>query len=97
MRKIPSKPYKILDAPKLKDDFYYQLIDWGINNQIAVGLENALYTWNPLTNETTQLFYIERPTHISSVKWCERNDYLAVGDDYGIVRVFDVVKAKMIY
>ena len=27
-RKIPEKPYKVLDAPALSDDFYLNLVDW---------------------------------------------------------------------
>jgi cell division cycle 20-like protein 1 (cofactor of APC complex) len=27
-RRISKKPYKILDAPNLQDDFYLNLIDW---------------------------------------------------------------------
>lgn len=27
-RRVSKKPYKILDAPNLQDDFYLNLIDW---------------------------------------------------------------------
>jgi hypothetical protein len=27
-KKIAKEPYKILDAPLLKDDFYLNLLDW---------------------------------------------------------------------
>lgn len=45
-RKISKKPYKILDAPNLQDDFYLNLIDWSENNQIAVALDSSLYLWS---------------------------------------------------
>jgi len=45
-RKINKKPYKILDAPNLQDDFYLNLIDWSENNQIAVALDSSLYLWS---------------------------------------------------
>jgi cell division cycle 20-like protein 1 (cofactor of APC complex) len=38
-RNISKQPYKILEAPMLKDDFYLNLIDWSHSNQIAVGLQ----------------------------------------------------------
>ena len=38
VRKISKNPYKILDAPKLKDDFYVNLLDWSSMNYIGVGL-----------------------------------------------------------
>jgi hypothetical protein len=27
-RKVPKLPFKVLDAPSLKDDFYLNLLDW---------------------------------------------------------------------
>ena len=36
--KIPKAPFKVLDAPALKDDFYLNLIDWSSDNILAVGL-----------------------------------------------------------
>lgn len=27
-RKIAERPYKVLDAPNLSDDFYLNLVDW---------------------------------------------------------------------
>ena len=44
--KINSAPEKILDAPEIVDDFYLNILDWGINNQLAIGLSNSLYIWN---------------------------------------------------
>eukprot|EP00962_Isochrysis_galbana_P002940 scaffold820_cov104-Isochrysis_galbana.AAC.1 len=37
-RKIPTAPYKVLDAPALQDDFYLNLVDWSSSNLLAVGL-----------------------------------------------------------
>ncbi len=45
-RKINKKPYKVLDAPNLQDDFYLNLLDWSDNNQIAVALDSSLYVWS---------------------------------------------------
>lgn len=42
-RKIAKDPYKILDAPRLKDDFYNDLLDWSTQDLLAVGLENNVY------------------------------------------------------
>ena len=45
-RKLPKMPYKVLDAPALQDDFYLNLIDWGPQNFLAVGLASNVYLWN---------------------------------------------------
>ena len=39
-RKIPSNPYRVLDAPGLQDDFYLNLVDWSAQNILAVALES---------------------------------------------------------
>jgi cell division cycle 20-like protein 1 (cofactor of APC complex) len=45
-RNIQKIPYRILEAPRLKDDFYLNLIDWSQSNQIAVGLQSEVYLWS---------------------------------------------------
>lgn len=55
-RKINKKPYKILDAPNLQDDFYLNLLDWSDNNQIAVALDSSLYVWSGCSSEVTKLY-----------------------------------------
>lgn len=45
-RKISKKPYKVLEAPNLQDDFYLNLLDWSNKNQIAVALDSELYLWS---------------------------------------------------
>ena len=32
IRKIAKQPFKILDAPKLRDDFYNSVLDWSCGN-----------------------------------------------------------------
>ncbi|XP_065313603.1 uncharacterized protein LOC135922970 isoform X2 [Gordionus sp. m RMFG-2023] len=54
-RKIPSMPYKILDAPDLQDDFYLNLVDWSDSNILAVGLGSCVYLWNAITSQVTKL------------------------------------------
>lgn len=38
--KISKAPFKVLDAPALKDDFYLNLIDWSSQNILAVALSS---------------------------------------------------------
>lgn len=45
-RKIASEPYRVVHAPKLKDDFYTNLLDWSSDDIISVVLNNAVYVWS---------------------------------------------------
>jgi hypothetical protein len=54
-RKIPEKPYKVLDAPALSDDFYLNLVDWSQQNMLAVALGSSVYVWNAFDSSVRQL------------------------------------------
>lgn len=41
---------QILDAPKLPDDFYMNLIDWSAQNMLAVGLGSSVFLWNAVNS-----------------------------------------------
>ena len=43
LRKFSKTPFKILDAPNLRDDFYIDVISWSCKNIIAIGLGNEVY------------------------------------------------------
>jgi len=45
-RQISNIPEKILDAPDIVDDFYLNILEWGVNNVLSVGLQNKVYLWN---------------------------------------------------
>jgi WD40 repeat protein len=39
---------------------------------------------------------VRKPTMISSVSWCGRQELLAIGDERGTVKIYDVEKVKQI-
>jgi len=45
-RKISKIPFKVLDAPDLRDDFYLNVVDWSDNNNLAVALSQSVYLWS---------------------------------------------------
>lgn len=96
MRKISKKPYKILDAPNLQDDFYLNLIDWSERNQIAVALDSSLYLWSGCSSEITRLYETSQVNdYICSVAFCDENR-IAVGNSTGQIKVFDIAKRKKV-
>lgn len=79
-RKIPKMPFKVLDAPELADDFYLNLVDWGLNNSLAVGLGNCVYLWNASNSNVTKLCdYTNENDQITSVSWCDSGISPALG------------------
>ena len=37
---------KILNAPGASKNFYYNLLDWGVNNIVVIGLKEDVYYWD---------------------------------------------------
>ncbi|CAD2087002.1 cell division cycle protein 20 homolog, putative [Plasmodium vinckei brucechwatti] len=107
-RKICSKPYKVLSAPKLADNFYLNLLDWSKRNIIAVGLNEKLYMWNNYTCKKYELFDLsilnkkkkkkknDTQKYIAALKWNIFGNYLAVGLSSGVVEIWDIEKCAKI-
>jgi cell division cycle protein 20 (cofactor of APC complex) len=45
-RKVSTVPERILDAPDILDDYYLNLMDWSVTNNLAIALSSAVYIWN---------------------------------------------------
>jgi cell division cycle 20-like protein 1 (cofactor of APC complex) len=70
-RAVAKVPYKVLDAPDLADDFYLNLVDWGSQNTLGVGLGSCVYMWNSASGRVTKLCDLAEDT-ITSVNWIQR-------------------------
>ncbi|KAK2603939.1 hypothetical protein QQS21_003874 [Conoideocrella luteorostrata] len=47
LRSLPVGPFKVLDAPNLRDDFYCSVLAYSLSFQtLAVGLGNVVYAWS---------------------------------------------------
>ncbi|XP_056665727.1 fizzy-related protein homolog [Monodelphis domestica] len=96
-RNIAQSPFKILEAPDLRDDFYLNLLDWSRLNVIIVGLGNRAYLWSATTCQVTKLCDLagDRDS-VTSVSWSERGKFVAVGTHRGLVQIWDVVAQKRV-
>lgn len=90
-RKISKIPFKVLDAPQLRDDFYLNLVDWSDSNSLAVGLSQCVYIWDASGGGVTKLHdYSEDEDLVASVCWSRLGgQYLATGTHTGIVHLWD--------
>jgi hypothetical protein len=71
IRKIPSQPFRVLDAPNLCDDFYLNLMDWSSENQLAVALDRSVYIWNANTESVTELTRLGDLNQVTSLAWSQ--------------------------
>ncbi|QEU58611.1 Cdh1 [Kluyveromyces lactis] len=93
-REIAKVPYRVLDAPSLADDFYYDLIDWSSTDVLAVALGKSIFLSDNTTNDVTHLATSE--SDFTSLSWVDSGSHLAVGLSSGIVEIYDVLKNKCI-
>lgn len=70
-RAVSKVPYKVLDAPDLADDFYLNLVDWGSQNTLGVGLGSCVYMWNSTSGRVTKLCELSDDS-VTSVNWIQR-------------------------
>ncbi|KAH6559772.1 hypothetical protein BASA50_000779 [Batrachochytrium salamandrivorans] len=90
IRYISKTPFKVLDAPELKDDFYLNLVDWSSTNILGVGLDSCVYLWNASTSKVTKLCDIAPHDSVSSVNWIQRGTHIAIGTNKGMVQLWDI-------
>lgn len=70
IRKINHKPYKTIEADNLIDDFYLNLLDWSVRNDIVVGLSNSVVLW--CMNKAMRInlvTYEENNKYVSGLIW----------------------------
>jgi len=106
VRKVPSVPERILDAPDILNDYYLNPLDWNASsNCLAVALANYVYIWNAGTGDVSPLMRLNSPEdYICSVKWVSSSggsqaaaggsNILAVGQSDGDVTIWNVDQLK---
>lgn len=92
-RVVSKVPYKVLDAPDLADDFYLNLVDWGSNNTLGVGLGNCVYLWNSQSGRVNKLCEYPDDT-VTSVSWIQHGSHIAVGTGKGFVQIWDAERVR---
>ncbi|KAF9166525.1 substrate-specific activator of APC-dependent proteolysis [Mortierella sp. AD011] len=95
-RSISKLPFKVLDAPELRDDFYLNLVDWSSQNVLGVGLGNSVYLWSALTSKVTQLCELGEGNSVTSLSWISMGTHLAVGTDKGTIQIWDVQYSRKV-
>ena len=88
-RKISNRPYKVIEAPGLIDDFYLNLVDWSNKNDLAVGQNNSVYLWCANKTQCVKLLGYEGDKYVSSVIWNQEGTEVAVGNSEGTVEIWD--------
>lgn len=95
-RNILKVPYRVLDAPELSDDFYLNLVDWGQQDILAVGLGDSVYLWDGSTQSVDRLCNLSNKDKVTSLNWIGSGTHLAIGTSKGLVEIWDATKIKCV-
>lgn len=88
---LPKKPFKVLDAPEMEDDFYKRLMHWNSKrNRIAIGLSNMVFLWDAETKQASQLCEFSEYEELCSLNWSPCGKRLAFGMESGDIKIWDV-------
>ncbi|KAI8048523.1 WD40-repeat-containing domain protein [Syncephalis plumigaleata] len=93
-RHIPMEPERKLDAPGIINDYYLNLLDWSFHNVLAIGLDKSAYLWNTEDGKVEPLLETEGTNVITSVKFSNDGDIVAVGVNDGTIHLVDAVTCK---
>jgi len=95
--RIPQLPEKTLDAPCIVADNWYNLLDWGRRNVIAVALDDTVYLWNATKESTSELVTVsEASSPVSSVSWAPDGCRIAIGGNSSTVDLYDATTNKLV-
>ena len=95
-RHIATDAERILDAPKLLDDFYLNLLDWSSTNILSIALGDSIYLWDARDGKITQLVQTASDTHVTSLCFLPGGSQVAVGTSDHLVMVWDVEKLAQV-
>lgn len=92
-KNVPEIPFKVLDAPGLRNDYYSNLVSWAHHSDhIAAGLGSLVYIWSE-KDGTIPL----KPfgAHIVSAVSYSVDDYLAVGTKNSKIFIYSPTSANI--
>lgn len=87
---------RILDAPRMKHDYYLNIMDWGKTNFLAVCLDTRLYMWNANARHVDLLSDVGEDDYPASVNWSEDGRALAAGYSCSRIHLYDAESLKLV-
>ena len=98
-----EKPSKIMQVPNIREDFYFNLLDWSHSQLLAIALDSTILTYCTRTNFYTKLSELFLPIqsntrYYTCIKFSPKQNshLLACGNSLGSLELWDVSKNQKI-
>lgn len=89
-RLLNTNPVRVLDAPQLRSYPATQLLHWGSNNKVIVGLTSSVFLWDASTDKSDRV--VDMPPHLAirCVQWIHRCLGVAIAATDGMIGILDI-------
>ncbi|NXJ57202.1 CD20B protein, partial [Spizaetus tyrannus] len=92
---IPWEPEVRLHITGLRNDYYLNILDWSLENLIAIAVGPAAHIWNGGTLQGIGNIDLNSSSkYISSLAWIKEGTCLAIGTSDGEVQLWDIETKK---
>ncbi|KAI8913710.1 WD40-repeat-containing domain protein, partial [Entophlyctis helioformis] len=89
-RTLPKNPETVLDAPDVRDDYYINVLDWGVLGTLIVGLDDKCYLWNKTDARVDEIYQtVQAGDYISTCAFSPQGHRATVGTELGSILLFD--------
>ena len=99
IREIQDKPFKVLDAPDVVDDYYTNILDINDTNICAIALNEAIYSFRIDTGHIDEIkvdVVDDEEIYFSALKFSKLCDKLGTGTTDGKLDIVDLTTKKSI-
>ncbi|XP_075383101.1 cell division cycle protein 20 homolog B [Mycteria americana] len=92
---VPLEPEVRLHITGLRNDYYLNILDWSLENLIAIAVGPAAHIWNGGTLQAIASIDLNSSSkYISSLAWIKEGTCLAIGTSDGEVQLWDIETKK---
>lgn len=92
---IRIRPEWVLEAPKICNDFYWNILSWSCEDVLAVALGTDVHIWESKSDTTTRLRGRSN-LKVASVEFSQNGGVLGIGLQSGGVELWDIETQSLI-
>ncbi|EPY28781.1 cell division cycle 20, cofactor of APC complex [Strigomonas culicis] len=94
-RALCSNPERVLDAPEFPTDAS-QLLHWGSNNKLIIGLKNSVYVWDAESGQAGKLTDLPEHVAVRCIHWLHKCACVALSVAGGTTAIYDCRAEEMV-
>ncbi|KAL2915690.1 hypothetical protein HK105_204875 [Polyrhizophydium stewartii] len=94
-RRLPDSPETVLDAPDVRDDYYINVLDWGMLGFLMVALNDKCYLWSQRGGVVSEIYQTPADDYITCCAFSPQGHRAMVATEAGDMLLFDVRRTTL--